>query len=120
MTDPGGELPHPDDVDDTPTITCSRCDAEWALDYELDELSMGNQAVEAFALDHQQHTGHFPDDVSPWVADCRQCPDGVRRLEQQGAHRWAQTHARHTRHTVDLDHASRDEPLVVEGPTADD
>ncbi|MFC7176567.1 hypothetical protein [Halosegnis marinus] len=116
MPDPDGPTAttDPDAVDDLPTVSCSRCDDEWALDYELEELTVGNQAVEAFALDHFQHTGHFPDDVSPWVADCRRCPEGVERLDEAGARRWAATHARHTRHRVTVDHADLDEPTVVE------
>ncbi|WP_255151386.1 hypothetical protein [Halorarius halobius] len=112
MSDSGG--PPVDDVDDVPTVSCSRCDEEWSLAYELDELAMGNRAVEAFAIDHQQHTGHFPDGVTPWVAACRRCPEAVERLEESGARRWARTHARHTGHAVDLDHASRDDPERVE------
>ncbi len=92
-------------IDDTPTITCSRCDREWDLTYELDELKVGNRAVEQFALDHQRHTGHFPDEVTPWVATCRQCPDGEQFMVERPARRWARTHARHTSHAVDLKHA---------------
>ncbi|MFC7203022.1 hypothetical protein ACFQJC_05820 [Haloferax namakaokahaiae] len=92
-------------VDDTPTVSCSRCGHTWDLSYELDELRLGNQSVEQFALDHRRHTGHFPDDVSPWVVKCRQCPDGEQFLSEQSARRWARTHARHTTHTVELDHA---------------
>jgi hypothetical protein len=90
-------------VDDTPTISCSRCDRSWDLAYELDELQVGNRAVERFALDHRRHTGHFPDDVTPWVVDCRQCPDGDSFLSERPARRWAETHARHTAHTVDIE-----------------
>jgi hypothetical protein len=58
----------PDEVDDTPTLSCSRCDREWALDYELDTLQAGNQAVEQFALElyrfrvmaHAQNQQAFP------------------------------------------------------------
>lgn len=97
-----------------PTVRCARCDDEWTLAYELDELTVGNRALEAFALDHHQHTGHFPDDVSPWIADCERCPETVRRLEEAGVIRWARTHARHTAHRVRVDHADREEPTVVE------
>jgi hypothetical protein len=89
-------------IDDTPTITCSRCDRSWDLAYELDEMQVGNQAVEQFALDHMRHTGHFPDDVTPWLADCRRCAEGERFLGEGPARRWAETHARHTRHEVAL------------------
>lgn len=110
MSDSGGH-PRPNDV---PTVTCSRCDDAWTLSHELDDLAMGNRAVEAFAIDHQQHTGHFPDDVSPWLASCRRCPDGAERLAESGARRWAETHARHTGHAVALDHASRAERELIE------
>ena len=93
----------PDDIDDMPTVTCSRCDQSWALHYELDELKVGNRALERFALDHRRHTGHYPDDVTPWIADCRTCPDGKQFLSEQPARRWAETHVRHTRHSVELD-----------------
>lgn len=94
----------PDDdpvtVDDIPRVACTRCDREWALEYELEELRAGNRAVEQFALDHQRHTGHFPDDVRPWLVDCRRCPDGDGYLTERPARRWAKTHARHTGHRV--------------------
>lgn len=102
---PGDDVDRRDGV---PTVTCSRCDRKWSLGFELDELSAGNRAVEQFALDHERHTGHFPDDVTPWLADCRQCPDGDGYLAQRPARRWAQTHARHTGHTVEL-HPPADE-----------
>jgi hypothetical protein len=92
-------------VDDTPIVSCSRCETEWDLAYELDELKLGNQSVEQFALDHHRHTGHFPDDVTPWVASCRRCPDGEQFLSETAARRWARTHARHARHEVALEHA---------------
>jgi hypothetical protein len=95
-------------IDDVPTITCSRCDREWELTYELDELKIGNRAVEQFALDHERHTGHFPDDVTPWIASCQQCPDGDQYLSETPARRWAETHARHTRHDVDIQHADEE------------
>lgn len=85
-----------------PTVTCTRCDREWDVGFELEELYAGNRAVEQFALDHERHTGHFPDDVTPWIVDCRQCPDGDQYLEEQPARRWAKVHARHTTHSVEL------------------
>ncbi|MFB6108473.1 MAG: hypothetical protein ABEJ82_06500 [Haloplanus sp.] len=88
------------EVDDLPTVSCERCGREWTLSYELDELRVGNQALEQFALDHERHTGHFPDGVATWRARCRHCPDGVDRLSAEAARRWAKTHARHTRHDV--------------------
>lgn len=109
--------PRPDDIDDTPTVSCSRCNTDWNLGYELDELQVGNQAVERFALDHKRHTGHFPDEISAWVAACRQCPDGEEFLSERPARRWAETHARHTRHDVTLRHAE-EEPTVI-GPDTD-
>jgi hypothetical protein len=102
------------DRDDAPTVSCTRCGAEWDLSHELDELRVGNQALEQFALDHKRHTGHFPDDVSTWRAVCLRCPEGVERLSEDAAHRWAETHARHTRHGVEVRHASDDEPTLVE------
>ena len=103
-----------DDIDDTPTIACSRCGREWDLAYELDDLRIGNQAVEKFALDHMRHTGHYPDDVSTWIADCTRCPDGEENLSESAARRWAETHARHTRHSVEIRHDG-DETVLV-GP----
>ncbi|MCO8267989.1 hypothetical protein C5B90_14375 [Haloferax sp. Atlit-12N] len=100
-------------IDDTPTVSCSRCGEEWDLSYELDELQLGNQSVEQFALDHRRHTGHFPDDVSPWVVSCRQCPDGEQFLSEASARRWARTHARHTRHEVAMDHADDDGVVIA-------
>jgi len=93
---------HDGEPDTAPTVSCTRCDRRWELDYELDELGVGNRALERFALDHRRHTGHFPDDVTPWVVDCRHCPDEDAFLSERPARRWAQTHARHTRHAVDL------------------
>lgn len=107
-------VPPSENVDDLPTITCSQCDREWDLAYELEDLRVGNQAVEQFALDHKRHTGHFPDDVMPWVAGCRQCPDGDEFLSEYPARRWAEVHARHTRHDVAIHHSSKDDPIVVE------
>lgn len=94
--------PH-EDIDDTPTVSCSRCNRTWDLTYELDDLQVGNRALERFALDHRRHTGHFPDDVTPWVVSCRRCPDEDCFLSEQPARRWAEIHARHTRHTVDIE-----------------
>ncbi|MFB6123230.1 MAG: hypothetical protein ABEJ78_07205 [Haloferacaceae archaeon] len=104
----------PDGVDDTPTVSCRRCGREWSLDYELDELLAGNRAVTQFALDHERHTGHFPDDVETWRATCEHCPDGVERLSEDAVHRWAETHARHTRHAVTVHHATTDETTLVD------
>ena len=106
-----------EEIDDTPTIACSRCDREWDLDYELDKLHAGNGALEQFALDHRQHTGHFPDDVTPWLAECRRCPGHEAFLSERPARRWAETHARHTRHRVALQHASIDGATTVEPPS---
>lgn len=96
---PAGES---DPLDDVPRVACSRCDREWVLDYELDDLRAGNRALEQFALDHQRHTGHFPDDVRPWLVDCRRCPEAHGYLTERPARRWAETHARHTGHAVEL------------------
>lgn len=85
-----------------PTVTCSRCDDEWTLGYELDELQAGNRAVEQFAMDHRRHTGHYPDDVTPWVVSCRQCPQQEEFLAERPARRFGKTHVRHTSHTVEL------------------
>lgn len=104
-----------DEPDRVPTVSCSRCDREWTLSYELDSLLAGNQAIEQFALDHQRHTGHFPDDVTPWVADCRRCPEGEEYLSEQPARRWAETHARHTHHAVELHHDDGSS-TIVEAP----
>jgi hypothetical protein len=103
---PSPDTPDPSpegaDPDATPTVSCARCDDTWVLDYELDELRVGNRALERFALDHRRHTGHFPDDVTPWLVDCRQCPDEDAFLSAEPARRWARTHARHTRHEVQV------------------
>lgn len=101
--------------DNVPTVSCERCGRSWELSYELDELVAGNRAVEQFALDHERHTGHYPDGVATWRAVCRRCPDGVERLSESAARRWARTHARHTRHDVALHHAEDDETTVVGG-----
>jgi len=110
MTDPA-----PAD-DGTPTVTCTRCDETWRLDYELDDLQVGNRAVEQFALDHHRHTGHFPDGVTPWLAECRHCPGAEQFLAERPARRWAETHARHTRHDVSLRHdpSDTDEDVPVD------
>lgn len=98
----------PDEIDDTPTVTCSRCDAQWDLEYELETLRVGNRALERFALDHKRHAGHFPDEVRPWTVACEQCADGDEFLSERPARRWAETHARHTGHSVSIEHT--DEP----------
>lgn len=92
-----------DEIDDTPEISCSRCDRTWDLSYELDDLQVGNRAPEQFALDHYHHTGHYPDDSTPWIADCRQCPDTELFLSRRPTRRFAETHARHTGHTVEVE-----------------
>jgi len=107
--------PGPDDIDDLPTVSCERCGRKWDLAYELEEVAVGNQAFEQFALDHQRHTGHFPDGISTWGADCRQCPEAIQRLDERAARRWAETHARHTGHAVEVDHAEK-ELTVIERP----
>ncbi|MFW5900821.1 MAG: hypothetical protein ACOCTH_03530 [Halodesulfurarchaeum sp.] len=101
-----------DGVDDVPTVSCEQCGREWDLTYELEDLAVGNQALEQFALDHQRHTGHFPDGVSTWRAECRQCPETVQRLEKRSARRWARTHARHTTHSVAIKHAGEENSIV--------
>jgi hypothetical protein len=88
--------------DGVPTVTCSRCDRTWTLDYELDELHAGNRAVEQFAKDHYRHTCHYPDEVTPWLVACRECPEREQFLAERPARRHARTHARHTRHTVEI------------------
>lgn len=103
--DPGDDVLDADTVDDVPTVSCARCGREWDLSYELDDMRVGNQALEQFALDHRRHTGHFPDDVATWRAECRNCPEGAERLAEDATYRWAETHARHTRHSVDVHHA---------------
>lgn len=119
-SDPGdGRDPPPAAaVDDTPTVTCTRCDREWDLEHELDDLGLGNQAVEQFALDHRRHTGHFPDGVATWRAECRRCPEGSEHIGERAARRWAETHVRHTRHAVALHHATADETAVI-GPESE-
>ena len=98
-----------------PTVTCSRCDRSWELGYELEQLRAGNRAVEQFALDHHRHTGHYPDGVTPWVADCRQCPETEPYLTERPAERFAHTHARHTGHAVELRPPDGDFRLVDTG-----
>jgi len=83
-------------IDGVPTVTCSRCDRSWDLEDELGQV--GNRAVEQFALDHHRHTGHYPDDVTPWLVDCERCPETEAFLSETPARRWARTHTRHTRH----------------------
>ena len=113
--DDGSAAPPADaEIDDTPTVSCERCDREWDLAYELDDMGVGNQAVEQFALDHQRHTGHFPDGVATWRATCRNCPEMVERLSEHGVDRWARTHVRHTRHRVELHHATDDETTIID------
>ncbi len=98
-----------------PTVSCSRCGRVWDLDYELDERRAGNRAVEQFALDHERHTGHFPDDVTPWIVDCRQCPEREGYLSEGPARRWAETHTRHTRHAVEIQPPHAESPTDVIG-----
>jgi len=111
-----------DDTDDTdvfaeadpeprnaPTVSCTRCNEEWSLEYELDELSAGNRAVEQFALDHERHTGHFPDDVTPWIVACERCPAREAFLTERPARRWATEHVRHARHRVSVRHEAEGE-----------
>lgn len=100
------------DEENTPTVSCTRCNREWELDFELEALQAGNRAFEQFALDHMRHTGHFPDDVTPWTVDCQQCPSSDQFLAERPANRWAETHARHTRHSVVVTHG--DESTVVD------
>ena len=100
----------------TPTVSCSRCGREWELSYELDDQRAGNRALEQFALDHHRHTGHYPDGVSPWIADCRRCPCTDRFLGERPARRFATTHARHTAHTVSLHYPESDEVEGIDGP----
>ncbi|MFW5973775.1 MAG: hypothetical protein ACOCPZ_00135 [Natrialbaceae archaeon] len=102
-------------VERIPTVSCSRCDREWELSYELDELHAGNSALEQFAMDHNRHTGHYPDDVTPWHVECRQCPAREQFLGERPARRFARTHARHTRHPVELRPPEAD-PECVEHP----
>ncbi|ACM58893.1 hypothetical protein Hlac_3376 (plasmid) [Halorubrum lacusprofundi ATCC 49239] len=41
--------------------------------------------------------------VSPWIVRCQRCPDGEQFLSERPARRWAETHARHTRHAVRIE-----------------
>jgi hypothetical protein len=111
---PRGEPSEEPGPDATPQVRCSRCGDTWELGYELDDLQVGNRALERFALDHRRHTGHFPDDVTPWLVDCRQCPDEDAFLSAEPACRWAETHARHTRHEVRVE-PPEGEPELVGG-----
>ncbi|MDY7082357.1 MAG: hypothetical protein SXQ77_08140, partial [Halobacteria archaeon] len=80
----------------------------------------GNDALEQFAIDHYRHTGHYPDDVTPWMVSCQQCPAGEQFLAERPARRWANTHARHTSHSVALRHGDysddNDNEEVIEMP----
>jgi hypothetical protein len=97
----------------TPTVSCTTCGREWTVTYELDELMAGNRAIEQFALDHHRHTGHFPDDVTPWLVSCDNCPAGEQYIEERPARRFARTHARHTTHTVSLTAPTADIPEQI-------
>ena len=108
-----------DDDREVPTVSCERCGREWDLDRETDALDPGAHAIEQFALDHERHTGHYPDDVAPWTVRCRRCPDGERFLSERPARRWARTHARHTRHAVRLDPPTGDAEVVSPDTDAD-
>jgi hypothetical protein len=105
--DPDESEPAPDPTADpehqpdrVPTVSCSQCDRSWTLNRELDELNAGNRALEQFGLDHYRHTGHYPDDVTPWLVECQRCVKNDRFLSERPARRWARTHARHTHHDV--------------------
>lgn len=100
-----------DTTERTPTVSCSRCDRQWDLSYELDELHAGNRAVEQFAMDHKRHTGHYPDDVTPWIVECRRCPDREEFLAERPARRFANTHARHTDHSLSVRHQEDSETV---------
>lgn len=90
------------DPENSPVVSCTRCDHTWDLDYEFEELQAGNRALEQFAIDHERHTGHYPDDVRPWTVVCERCPATEQYLSARPARRWANTHARHTRHQITL------------------
>ncbi|MFB6188540.1 MAG: hypothetical protein ABEI57_01530 [Halapricum sp.] len=64
----------------------------------------------------QRHTGHFPDGISTWQVTCQQCPEQIQRLEDIAARRWTKTRARHTRHTVAIEHADAAETTVIDAP----
>ena len=102
----------PDGPNDSPTVTCRRCDREWDLGEEMS--AVGNQAFEQFALDHRRHTGHFPDGIETWRAVCRHCTEQAERLKEEAVRRWARTHARHTAHDVAL-HTTDGETTLIEG-----
>lgn len=116
---PDRDTPPETDIEHTPTVSCSRCGRSWDLRYELEDLQAGNRASEQFALDHHRHTGHYPDDVTPWLADCRQCPAQEQFLAERPARRWAETHARHTRHQIELAGPDDSEGEIVD-PVSDD
>jgi len=101
-----------DPAADSPTVSCRRCGREWDLEAELN--AVGNQAFEQFALDHRRHTGHFPDAVETWRVVCRHCPEEAERLARDAARRWAETHAKHTRHDLEIKHASGEGVTLVE------
>ena len=105
-------MDEPESPERTPTVACARCGREWDLEYELEELHAGNSAVEQFAMDHYRHTGHYPDDLTPYRADCQECPQGEQFLTERPAERFAKTHARHTRHTVELSGPERDSETI--------
>jgi hypothetical protein len=102
-----------EDPEDAPTITCKRCDQTWDLAREFEDLGVGNHAIEQFALDHKRHTGHFPDSIRTWRAKCHNCPEEAERLAQDAVTRWAETHARHTRHEIEICHARSDKTTLV-------
>jgi hypothetical protein len=114
VTDPDDPIATDEEFGDAPTVACERCDREWDLAEEFENLGVGNHAVEQFALDHRRHTGHFPDEIATWRATCRNCPEEAERLASDAATRWAETHARHTRHAVEIRHARSDETTLVE------
>ncbi|WP_128475792.1 hypothetical protein [Halorussus pelagicus] len=118
MTERNSDGPTGEDFD-APIVTCERCDREWDLAEEFADLGVGNHAVEQFALDHRRHTGHFPDEIATWRAVCRHCPEETERLASDAATRWAETHARHTRHAVEIRHARSDETTLVEADDAE-
>lgn len=110
----------PENPNLAPTVECSTCGQEWELSYELDELHAGNRAVEQFALDHYRHTGHYPDDVSPWRVTCQDCPAEEQYLEERPARRFGRTHARHTRHDLVLGRPNGDEHHIEPDDTIGD
>ncbi|EMA67296.1 hypothetical protein C462_15884 [Halorubrum distributum JCM 13916] len=117
--DPFSDDAFSDDDREVPTVSCERCGREWELDREVDDLDPGSHAIEQFALDHERHTGHYPDGVTPWVARCDRCPDGERFLAERPARRWARTHARHTRHPVRIEAPRGDDEIVSPGDGED-